>query len=484
MTESRNNTNPPTYHYPNGLTLLPHHNELSQHQHALIPQSPPTPTITSDPTPTTAINHNNTNNTPRNHTNNPTLHIPNHDPTPCLFHLPDQYAADDQGDSTGTKLSHHFRVFFQNINGFKWNYNQLDVTNKCHQLQAIQVDSFGIAETNLDFRQFSVAQRFRTLLTHPFNKQISFHTSSSKPVFPTPWKPGGTLTALTGKWTSRVIEKGEDPSGTGTWSYVKFRGKAHKTIVQITIYRLCHMTDNQTHGPETVYSQIYSALQPPPLEKPRLRKRCDKLLFTQLQQWIALQYEIILLTDANEPLRLPARGFHKRMEQLNMKDPFVHLHPNAPNFPTYFRGSNRIDFAYVTHNLLPHVRKCGYLTYHASLDGDHRGIFIDFDEHGLLGAQDKIVPPLSRVLQTSHASRAFKYYHLLLSYANEKHLVAQIATLQHNMIHHPTNANLQLCYDSIDHDLTRSMLAAENRYGQTYPSAPWSPDLRNSGLAV
>jgi hypothetical protein len=402
------------------------------------------------------------------------------------FHLPDPYAVLPQGDSHTTKQPHHTRIYFQNTNGLKWANNQLDITNKCHHLQSIQIDMFGLAETNLNLSDHTIFRKFRTLLNNPFNKQISFSTSTSKTKFTSAWKPGGTITATTSQWISRVIEKGEEPNGTGTWSYIKIRGSHNKTIVIVTLYRLCHKTENANHGPETIYSQIYSALQPSNAIKPQLRKRCDDILRTHLDAWIAQNFEIILMTDANEPRTTPAKGFHKIMQELDMHDPYTHLHPTKPqNFPTYFRGSNRIDFAYVTPNILQHIRRCGYLTYHDGLDcGDHRGLFLDLDEIGFLGEQSPILPPAARILNTNFAKRATTYRRLLCNYIKEKKIQERINTLLQHISFHMTSTYHQTRYDAIDNDLTRAMIAAENRCGKIFPSNLWSPELRDAALTV
>ena len=105
-----------------------------------------------------------------------------------------------------------------------------------------------------------INQRFRQVLQQPFNKQISFSTSSSKTPFNNPYKPGGTITAVTGSWTSRIYEKGEEPSGTGLWSYLKLRGRNNTKVIIITLYRLCSTTPQNVHESATSFSQMYSVL--------------------------------------------------------------------------------------------------------------------------------------------------------------------------------------------------------------------------------
>jgi hypothetical protein len=52
-----------------------------------------------------------------------------------------------------------------------------------------------------------------------------FQVSSSQEIFKSSYQPGGTFTAITGKWTSTVVSKGDDPYNLGRWSYVTLRGK-------------------------------------------------------------------------------------------------------------------------------------------------------------------------------------------------------------------------------------------------------------------
>jgi hypothetical protein len=42
----------------------------------------------------------------------------------------------------------------------------------------------------------------------------------------TEYKPGGTITTITGKWQARVVEMGKDNRGLGRWSYIKISNKS------------------------------------------------------------------------------------------------------------------------------------------------------------------------------------------------------------------------------------------------------------------
>ncbi len=51
----------------------------------------------------------------------------------------------------------------------------------------------------------------------------SLQVSNSSEKFVNSYQPGGTLTAVVGDWTSRIIDRGGDPYGMGHWSSITLR---------------------------------------------------------------------------------------------------------------------------------------------------------------------------------------------------------------------------------------------------------------------
>ena len=50
---------------------------------------------------------------------------------------------------------------------------------------------------------------------------VAAQTSTSTTKFTSRYKPGGTATIICGShWVARIIERGEDKTGLGRWSYV------------------------------------------------------------------------------------------------------------------------------------------------------------------------------------------------------------------------------------------------------------------------
>ena len=67
---------------------------------------------------------------------------------------------------------------------------------------------------------------------------VTLSTSESAEPFLSTYKPGGTATVVCDKWTSSVMETGEDPYGLGRWSYIILWGKGTMKVVVITAYNV------------------------------------------------------------------------------------------------------------------------------------------------------------------------------------------------------------------------------------------------------
>jgi hypothetical protein len=105
---------------------------------------------------------------------------------------------------------------FHNINGIKDDTNWVQI-NKT--MQELDITCFGFSEINTTFRG-SAYQKWNNITRKTF-RQSKVITSESDIRYENEYKPGGTLTAIVGKWQSRISEKGTDPSGLGRWSYFR-----------------------------------------------------------------------------------------------------------------------------------------------------------------------------------------------------------------------------------------------------------------------
>jgi hypothetical protein len=134
----------------------------------------------------------------------------------------------------GDDLQNHSNIecfIFHNINGIKDETNWVQINQKMHELD---VTGFGLAEINTTFRgQFYQKWHDFTRKAFRHSKMIS---SESDVIYENAYQPGGTLTAIVGKWQARISAKGSDTSGLGRWSYCIISSNK-KNLVIVTTYK-------------------------------------------------------------------------------------------------------------------------------------------------------------------------------------------------------------------------------------------------------
>ena len=104
----------------------------------------------------------------------------------------------------------------------------------------------------------------RNTITKEFKKRDRYATlvgSSSELVTASVYKPGGTAIITDGSWSSRILERGKDPTGLGQWSFIKIVGKNNKKIMIICAYRCCKGQRVEHVGETSSYFQQYNLLR-------------------------------------------------------------------------------------------------------------------------------------------------------------------------------------------------------------------------------
>jgi hypothetical protein len=155
---------------------------------------------------------------------------------------------------TETKDKHTFRIFYQNVNSiFKFkSWNTLEQATK--EMKINSVDIIGFAETNIkwDVRKTNAVKNI-------FQRQYkvcSIATSSHQEKCRTEYQPGGTLTAITSKYTGKVLKTIHDASGMGRWSGFTMATTTTSTSSQ-HINRFSPMVYTRpTNNNRTLYSRM------------------------------------------------------------------------------------------------------------------------------------------------------------------------------------------------------------------------------------
>jgi hypothetical protein len=191
---------------------------------------------------------------------------------------------DDQPD--GEQL-----ILFHNINGMKDNKSWYQIIQMMRELD---VNIFGFAELNQ-----SITRGYSNTWINTIRKIFYYSCSSfseSRVHLESDYKPGGTMTTITGKWQSRVTEIGQDAKGLSHWSYMQVRSKKAKLMI-ITAYQ-----PTVGHGPSTVWMQQWALLREAGEKNPDPINIFYDDLASCLHQWKLLGNEMILMMDSNKPI--------------------------------------------------------------------------------------------------------------------------------------------------------------------------------------
>jgi hypothetical protein len=140
-------------------------------------------------------------------------------------------------------------IIFHNINGMKDSTNWFQIMRTMKEINA---DVFGFAEINQQLNHGNKIKWYDTIRKH-FYYSRSIHSESNIRT-DTTYKPGGTITTITGKWQARVSETGVDRRSLVRWLFLKLTSKK-KSLVIITAYRPCI-----SNGPTTSWMQQWTLL--------------------------------------------------------------------------------------------------------------------------------------------------------------------------------------------------------------------------------
>jgi hypothetical protein len=96
-------------------------------------------------------------------------------------------------------------------------------------MHEVNVDIFGLAKLNQQMQRGGL-RKWTDPIQKVFKHSRYVH-SESKNDTESNYKPGGTMTVVTGKWQSRVSKIGSDTKGLGRWSYMKINSKRRSLII-------------------------------------------------------------------------------------------------------------------------------------------------------------------------------------------------------------------------------------------------------------
>jgi hypothetical protein len=250
------------------------------------------------------------------------------------MYTPNSYQQDNTPFGDNIEHNSDYECLFHNINGIKDDANWTQINETMRELQ---VTGFGFAEINATCRG-SALQKWNNITRKTF-KHSRTSTSESDIVYDNPYKPGGTLTTIVGKWQSRVSERGSDASGLGRWSYIRLSSNK-KNIMIVTAYKPL-----KTQGPCTSWTQQWTLLRETNKNPDPIKAFCDDLT-KETKRWTEKGYEILLMIDANEEVGLrpgglnsviASAGLFDLLESRHSAQKYKHLRPGHQTHRLYLR---------------------------------------------------------------------------------------------------------------------------------------------------
>ena len=333
-------------------------------------------------------------------------------------------------------------------------------------------------ETNRNYNIPTVAQQIQDQFRRYWTSHITLQTSNSSCTFGSEYQPGGTMTALSGTWTTRIIDRGQD-SGLGRWSFVTLQGRHANKITLITAYRVCNQTIDHT-GDKTAFIQQWVLLRETGIHKPNPRKAFMTDLTQYIKELREANHSIILFIDANESRHGREGSIPTFLQATGLTDILYGKFATDTHQPpaTYKRGTNCIDYAFVTPEVIPFIKACGYTAFDEVTPSDHRGIFLDIDLQSLLRCSPSpIESPDTRILSSTNPRNLRCYKAHLYKYLDDHNWYQRM----HHIRNHPSSTVAEIEEGKRQaqaglNDLIRGMKVAESRLSQR-PTNPFSEPL-------
>ncbi len=237
----------------------------------------------------------------------------------------------------------------------------------------------------------------------------------------------------TDRWVSRLQSKGQDPFGLGRWSYMILKGRGNRSVSVITANRVCKSSFDSA-GDTTCYMQQLRSILSHNNSIGRQQMPDPHHQFViDLQSWITMlrkkNISIILSLDGNKdittkqgslyPLEYQEEAFQHAPNHdgslstlaatCGLVDVLAHFHP--PPYPsTCARGKNRLDYIFMSDDIIHAASRSGILPLYSVFLGDHNASYVDIDATLLFtDSTYQIAPSVHRGLQLQDPRKVTSY---------------------------------------------------------------------------
>ena len=361
----------------------------------------------------------------------------------------------DWGTTYKEKAANTIRIWYTNPNGLGVN----PMGPKSHSTfsflhHSSKADIICLAETNLNWPILQYNSRLNNRIRAFFREFYSSASNNKHETFNKSQR-GGTCTIAVNQITHRVHRSGIDTSGMGRWSWVQIDGKNNHRTRVLSAYRPCKPPSST--GLTTTWDQQDRYIRTQGWNRDP-RSQFDYDLRTLLQTWIDDGIKIVISTDANENI---ADGqFNTIMTELGLNN--VHdKYGTSPLPPTHERGSYPISGIFASPTLVP--SQIGILSNGQGILGDHRNMYVDFQETIFMGNDIHAIPPPSqRRLQLFDSRIVRRFNKACLSHLKANGIPEIADTLFHQATY-PPPPGMSEKLEAIDEQIDRAIRSADKK---------------------
>ena len=267
------------------------------------------------------------------------------------------------------------RIMFYNVHGISALEDFIEMEMLMQTAAVEQADVIMITEINLNLHVKSVKARLLSTVRQ-YDKyakvQLAYppentHTTRS-------FNMGGNMIIVQGALAGRIGKQGAD--ALGRWSWMELKGSGDKSIILTCAYRV-GKSKGTVGGTSIAQQEIRGLLKMKHdlASKPRAAFNLDMENFSTEHQNAGK--EVLLLMDANTPIdSAENRSF---LSNAGLKDVATTRHPSIPLPRTYQAGSNCIDEAAGSEEVMTWIKAYGFYPFFQHGLYDHRGSMLDLE---------------------------------------------------------------------------------------------------------
>ena len=338
-----------------------------------------------------------------------------------------------------------------------------------------ECDFINLAQTSINWKMLYLRERMKKSL-HKFMPTNRLVTGNNKYESEQPTLPGGVAQIVRGDWTGRIVKYIHDFRRMGRWCGTKISLQHDRHLYVICAYRVCDQNISQI-GVETAYAQQHYMMALENIQNSNPRQLFIDDLTQAIKEWQSDNSEVIVVLDANKQIGKPTAGITSLMRDCKMIDLFHHHHGILPEFPTYERGTRRLDYAIGSATLLPFLTRCGYLPFFQGIQSDHRGLFLDIS-HELIDGLTRLERTPSRYLFSEYQQDVYKYkQHVIKAFKshNISRKAADLCSLSNAIKREDPNYLIAL--NKLDSLVISIQLKAEQKCCKRRTKYNWSDDI-------